>query len=237
MTIPRPRGPATDPRRPPHRAVARRGREGAATRRAQDRAPADRGGRHPAWRSKGTALEIIAEFEPGDAEAFGLKVRKGRARRRSSASTAAPARSSWIDRVRARRSSAPTSPDATRRSWRWAREVGPSACTARRCDLGGGLRRRRAGRPDGPDLPRAGQSGRQPVRGRGHGPPAFARSLGAATLNDHSSRGSWGGLSPTDDLSVRSDLLYPGLGQGFPTIAFTGRTRADSRVGRFGRAA
>src|SRR5581483_9091964 len=27
---------------------------------------------------EGTALEIVAESEPGDAEAFGLKVRKGR---------------------------------------------------------------------------------------------------------------------------------------------------------------
>ena len=130
---------------------------------------------------EGASLEILAEFAAREADAFGLKVRRGENEETLVGVDVRVGHGLYRPEQLGRHELQPRFPgaslvpaDITRRT--------DSSSRARRCNIGRGIRRGRPGRPDRPDLSRGHKSRRQPVCDRQSAAAAIPRRLGAAAV-------------------------------------------------------
>ena len=131
----------------------------------------------------GSALELIAEFEPGAADHSVSRYVAANARRPSSASIVAPGRSMLTGRSSGRLSaSAPISPAATPPDYRPGTGRSASMCWLTRPPWKSS--RTADGGPDGPDFPGPHQSRRQPLRDRRSRAVTLARRLGTPAMSE-----------------------------------------------------
>ena len=131
----------------------------------------------------GTSLEIIAEFDRGDADEFGLKVRCGDGEE-TLIGFDRRAGTVFVDRtpIRGREVQPPLRRAALREADARRREQTRADSRDPRRDVRRGLRGRRPGRPYRSNFPEVQQPRRQPLRERGRRPIALAGSLGIAAM-------------------------------------------------------